>query len=54
VVVFDEYFNFSGWENDEHRALIEAASDAGFTYDYIFYNPHGQQVAIMVTGVRDA
>lgn len=51
VIVFDEYFNFPGWENDEHRALIEAARDFGFTYDYILYNPRGQQAAIVVTGV---
>lgn len=53
IIVFDEYFNFPGWEHDEHRALIEAARNAGFTYEYIFYNPKGQQVAIVVTGVRE-
>ena len=51
VIVFDEYFNFPGWENDEHRALIEAAHSFGFTYDYILYNPLGQQVAIIITGI---
>lgn len=51
VIVFDEYFNFPGWKNDEHRALIEAAHDFSFTYDYILYNPRGQQVAVVVTGV---
>lgn len=54
VIVFDEYFNFPGWENDEHRALEEAARDKGFTFDYLFYNPNGQQVAIVVTEVRNA
>jgi predicted O-methyltransferase YrrM len=53
VIVFDEYFNFPGWENDEHRALIEASRDTGFAYEYIFYNPRGQQVAIVVTGIQD-
>lgn len=54
VIVFDEYFNFPGWENDEHRALEEAARDKGFTFDYLFYNPNGQQAAIVVTKVRNA
>lgn len=53
VIVFDEYYNFPGWEKDEHRALLEAAQGSGFTYKYLFYNPNGQQVAIVVTGVRD-
>jgi hypothetical protein len=53
VIVFDEYFNFPGWENDEHRALAEAARDAGFAYEYILYNPRGQQVAIVVSEVRN-
>jgi len=52
VIVFDEYFNFPGWKNYEHRALIEAAHSFGFTYDYILYNPLGQQVAIVVTRIN--
>lgn len=54
VIVFDEYFNFPGWENDEHRALVEAARESGFAYEYILYNPRGQQVAIVVTQTADA
>jgi hypothetical protein len=51
VVVFDEYLNFPGWENDEHRALVEAAAEIGFEYEYLFYNPSGQQVAISITKI---
>ncbi len=54
VIVFDEYFNFPGWEQDEHRALAEAARDFGFDYEYVLYNPNGQQVAIVLTKVCDS
>jgi hypothetical protein len=53
VIVFDEYFNFPGWEHDEHRALTEAARDFDFSYKYLLYNRKGQQVAIVVTGVKN-
>lgn len=52
VIVFDEYFNYPGWEQHEHRALIEAADKAGFTFDYLLYNPRGQQVAIIIRSVK--
>lgn len=48
VIVFDEYFNYPSWEQHEHRALIEASEKTGFSFDYLFYNPRGQQVAIIV------
>lgn len=51
VIVFDEYFNYPGWEQHEHRALIEASKRSGFTFDYLFYNPNGQQTAIIIRSV---
>lgn len=48
VIVFDEYFNYPGWEKHEHRALIEAAENAEFTFEYLFYNPRRQQVSIII------
>lgn len=52
VIVFDEYFNFPGWEQHEHKALIEASHEGGFNFDYLYYNPQGQQVSIVVTAVN--
>lgn len=48
VIVFDEYFNYPGWEQHEHRALAEVSEETGFSFDYLFYNPCGQQVAIII------
>jgi predicted O-methyltransferase YrrM len=52
VIVFDEYFNFPGWEHGEHLALLEAARNSCFSFDYLFYNALGQQVSIIVTSTR--
>jgi hypothetical protein len=52
VIVFDEYFNFPGWEFHEYKAWQEISSEFGIAFEYLFYNPKGQQVSIIVTSVR--
>jgi hypothetical protein len=46
VLVFDEYFNYPGWEQHEHRALREAIENSGLKVEYIAYNAHNEQVAV--------
>lgn len=56
VIVFDEYFNYPGWESNEHRALLES----GIEFSYAAYvdpdrtePPYGEQVAVVVkTGTQ--
>jgi predicted O-methyltransferase YrrM len=48
VVVFDEYFNFPGWQQHEHRALREFVERTGTAYDYIGFVRAGPQVAIRI------
>ncbi len=43
VIVFDEYFNYPGWEEHEHRALMEAV-ERGATVSYLGFNSQGEQV----------
>ena len=50
VMVFDEYFNYAGWRQHEHRAFHEFIAASGRTYEYIGVVPTGQQVAVLVTG----
>lgn len=54
IIVFDEYFNYPGWDQHEHRALLEAASTFGFTFDYLLYNHHGEQVAIAIRATKQS
>ena len=47
VVVFDEYLNYPGWQQHEHRALREAQA-AGFRFEYSAYTEAGEQLMITV------
>ena len=46
VIVFDEYFNYPGWEQGEHLAFQEFLSESGFEFDWLTYNHLHEQVAI--------
>lgn len=48
IIVFDEYFNYPGWQEHEHKALLEFLDLASLSCNYIAYNKSGQQVAIEV------
>lgn len=48
ILVFDEYFNYPGWEQHEHKAFIEFVSQSDFNFEYLGSNPRHQQVAIIL------
>ncbi len=50
VLVFDEYFNYPGWEMHEFRAWREFASVQEVSYEYIGLVPSHQQVAVRILG----
>jgi hypothetical protein len=50
IILFDEYFNYPGWRDHEHRALQESMRRDELTVDAISYNASGEQVAFLVTG----
>lgn len=37
VIVFDDYFNFPGWEEDGHRVLTDFAKETNLQYEYLGY-----------------
>lgn len=49
VIVFDEYFNYPGWEQHEHRAWQEYVAQSGIEFRYEAYTCNHEQVAIIVT-----
>ncbi len=51
VIVFDEYFNYPGWEQHEHRAWQEFVAASGIEFDYLGYTCDHEQVAVVVTKV---
>ena len=47
VVVFDEYFNYPGWEEGEYKAFQECIAARRLSYTYIGYT-NSQQVALRI------
>jgi hypothetical protein len=48
VIVFDEYFNYPGWEYGEFLAFKEFCKDQGRTYRYLSYNRFHEQVSVVM------
>lgn len=49
VIVFDEYFNYPGWELGEFKAFQEFIKTSGLGYEYLSYNAQHEQVAVLLT-----
>lgn len=50
VVIFDEYFNYPGWEQHEFRAWQEYVERTGTRFEYEGYTVDNEQVVVRVTG----
>ena len=48
VMVFDEYFNYPGWQDHEHRALTEFVSQRQLAFRYDSFVPSHQQVCVVL------
>ncbi|MGZ4600677.1 MAG: class I SAM-dependent methyltransferase [Oryzihumus sp.] len=51
VIVFDEYFNYPGWQGGEHRAWQEYVERTGTRFSWLGYTLEDEQVAVQVTSV---
>jgi hypothetical protein len=45
IIVFDEYFNYPGWQEGEYKAFMEFVA-AGRSFEYLAYNCRSEQVAV--------
>lgn len=50
IVLFDEYFNYPGWQRHEFKAWQEYVKARGIAYEYIGYAR--QQAAVRITGLQ--
>jgi hypothetical protein len=50
VIVFDEYFNYPGWQRHEHLAWQEYAGRTGTEFGYEAYTHNHEQVVVRVSG----
>ncbi|MEV8436469.1 class I SAM-dependent methyltransferase [Actinosynnema sp. NPDC051121] len=54
IVLFDEYFNYHGWREHEHKAWVEYVESSGIEFRYEGYTHNHEQVIVRVTGVADS
>ncbi|MBQ4403651.1 MAG: class I SAM-dependent methyltransferase [Selenomonadaceae bacterium] len=47
VIAFDDYLNYPGWQEGEHKAFMELVAKKGFEFDYIA-RTNFQQVAVKI------
>lgn len=50
MIVFDEYFNYPGWEQHEFRAFQEFVATTGLRYRYLGFASREQAVAVKIVG----
>nr|WP_245992421.1 class I SAM-dependent methyltransferase [Prauserella muralis] len=48
VLVFDEYFNYPGWQEHEHRAWLEYVERTGTRFAYEAYSYEDRQVVVRI------
>lgn len=48
IIVFDEYFNYPGWEEGEYKAFQEYIAESNLSYEYIGYVEIMEQVAVRI------
>ena len=48
IIVFDEYFNYPGWQEGEYKAFVEYIEKSDFSFEYIGYCRYHQQVALKI------
>ena len=51
VIVFDEYFNYPGWQQHEYKAWKEFAESRGVAFEYLGMAPCHYSVAVLVRGI---
>jgi Macrocin-O-methyltransferase (TylF) len=48
VILFDEYFNYPGWQNHEHKAFMELVDRHQLCFRYDGFVPSHQQVCVVI------
>lgn len=48
VIVFDEFFNYTGWQQGEYKAFNEFLADTGLKFEWLGYCCYHEQVAVKI------
>jgi Macrocin-O-methyltransferase (TylF) len=49
IVVFDEYFNYPGWQEHGHKAWSEFVARSGIGFSYEAYTSNHEQLVVRIT-----
>ena len=49
IIIFDEFFNYPGWENGEFLAFKEFIDETKIGFKYLAYNRNAEQLAVVIT-----
>ena len=49
IIIFDEFFNYPGWENGEFLAFKEFIDETKIGFNYLTYNRNAEQLAVVIT-----
>jgi predicted kinase len=49
IILFDEYYNYPGWREHEHRAWLEFVADTGLEFEYFAATADDEQVSVRIT-----
>ena len=48
VLLFDEYYNYPGWQEHEHKAFLEWADANNVNWEYLGFAVAGEQVSVRI------
>lgn len=48
VIIFDEFFNYPGWQDGEFKAFNELIAETGWKYNWLGYCCYHEQVAVVI------
>ncbi len=54
IIQFDEYFNYPGWQQHEHRAFREFCEERAVSFEYLGFARCGEQIAVKITALTVA
>ena len=51
IIQLDDYFNYPGWQQGEHKAFQEFVESRQLTFEYLGYYRHGAALAVRILTV---
>jgi len=52
IIVFDEYFNYPGWKDGEHKAFGEFVAANDVKFEFLGYSSRDEQVTVRIAEIK--